>query len=79
VEGKYQSIIANPTGKMWSAQLLLFLGVYQDQLRFFAAPEELIPTPEELADSECQKRLELTDKLRRSLSVEQLQSLGIEL
>jgi Uma2 family endonuclease len=114
VEGRYKSIIANSEGRMWSAQLELFLGVYADQLRFFTPIGELIPTPEELveaeieqlelvaeeaklataqlelvteqaklaterADLEYQKRVEIIDKLKRSLSAEQLEAMGIEI
>lgn len=107
VEGRYEAIPLNSEGKMWSAQLEMFLGIHRDQLRFFAPDGQLIPTVEELVDmeteqielvkaradleakqaelatiraeSEYQKRIEITDKLKRSLSVEQLKAIGIEL
>jgi len=77
VEGKYEPISANPEGKMWSHQLQLWLGIYDHQLRFFDPTGELVPTPEEFAKSEHQKRILITNKLR-SLSPEQLHTLGIE-
>jgi hypothetical protein len=41
---------------LWSQQLELFLGIHQRQLRFFSASGELVPTPEESADSERQQK-----------------------
>jgi Uma2 family endonuclease len=100
VEGRYQAITADSDGKMWSAQLELFLGIYADQLRFFTPAGVLIQTLEEQVEAEMeqrelvteqlelvteraeleyQKRIEITNKLKRSLSVEQLQAMGIEL
>ncbi|MBK1989268.1 Uma2 family endonuclease [Sphaerospermopsis aphanizomenoides BCCUSP55] len=50
--GKYQPIEPNDQGWLWSQQLELFLGVDQNQLRFFTAEGELVPTPEEVAKQE---------------------------
>lgn len=49
VEGKYQPLEPNSQGWLWSQQLELFLGIYQQQLRFFTSDGQLIPTPEEAA------------------------------
>ncbi len=49
VEGKYQPLEPNSEGWLWSQQLELFLGIHQQQLRFFSADGQLIPTPEEAA------------------------------
>ncbi|NJM72412.1 MAG: Uma2 family endonuclease [Scytonema sp. RU_4_4] len=49
VEGKYQALEPNSEGWLWSQQLELFLGIHQQQLRFFSADGQLIPTPEEAA------------------------------
>ncbi len=47
VDGKYQTIAPNDLGLLWSDQLELFLGINQNQLRWFTATGQLIPLPEE--------------------------------
>ncbi|NMG19461.1 Uma2 family endonuclease [Brasilonema bromeliae] len=49
VEGKYQPLEPNSEGWLWSQQLELFLGIHQQQLRFFSVDGQLVPTPEEAA------------------------------
>ena len=56
VRGQYQDIQPNEQGQLWSTQLQLFLGVYQQQLRFFTPEGVLVPTPEESAQTEKQQR-----------------------
>ncbi len=56
VDGKYQSIPENESGYLWSEQLGLYLGIYNKQLRFFTSSGELVPTPEEVAESERQEK-----------------------
>jgi Uma2 family endonuclease len=56
VDGEYQPLQPNTEGHLWSQQLDLFLGIDRGQLRFFSASGELIPTPEESADSERQQK-----------------------
>jgi Uma2 family endonuclease len=45
--GKYEAIVANESGWLWSQQLELFLGVYQSKLRYFSLEGELVPTSDE--------------------------------
>jgi hypothetical protein len=49
VNGEYEDIQPSDRGYLWSHQLELFLGVYEEKLRFFTADGELVPTPEESA------------------------------
>jgi Uma2 family endonuclease len=49
VEGQYQPIEPTEQGQLWSDRLELFLGIHQEQLRFFTADGQLVPTPEEAA------------------------------
>ncbi|TFI52751.1 Uma2 family endonuclease [Mastigocladus laminosus UU774] len=56
VDGKYQPLEANNQGHLWSQQLGLYLGIYQGLLRFFTPEGQLIPTPEEEAESERQQK-----------------------
>ncbi len=54
--GEYQPIQPNDRGHLWSQQLELYLGIHQGLLRFFTANGELVPTPEEQAESERQEK-----------------------
>ncbi len=52
VDGKYQPIVPNEFGYLRSQQLDLSLGICGEKLRFFTAANELVPTPEEVAEME---------------------------
>jgi Uma2 family endonuclease len=54
VDGQYEDLQPNEQGHLWSQQLGLFLGAYEQTLRFFGADGQLVPTPEETA--ECAQR-----------------------
>ncbi len=58
MDGLYQPLEANERGHLWSQQLGLFLGVYNQQLRFFTPEGQLIPTPVEAAEQEEQKAVQ---------------------
>ena len=47
VDGTYYPLAPNPQGYLWSQQLGLFLGIYQQKLRFFTPEGKLVPSPEE--------------------------------
>jgi Uma2 family endonuclease len=47
VDGTYHPLAPNPQGRLWSQQLGLFLGIYQQKLRFFTPEGKLVPSPEE--------------------------------
>ncbi|MEH1938708.1 MAG: Uma2 family endonuclease [Nostoc sp.] len=64
LDGKYQPLEPNSQGWLWSQQLGLYLGVYQEKLRFFTPEGELVPTPEEVAQQEKQRSDRLAAKLR---------------
>ena len=64
IDGEYQPLEPNEQGWLWSQQLQLYLGIFQQQLRFFTAEEELVSTPEEVAIQETQKDERLAAKLR---------------
>ncbi len=49
---------------MFSEQVGLFLGIYEEKLRFFAREGELVPTPEEVAQQQKQRADILAAKLR---------------
>jgi Uma2 family endonuclease len=56
ISGKYQPIETNKQGLLWSEQLGLYLGIYENQLRYFTPDGELVPTPEEAAIKEKQQK-----------------------
>lgn len=72
----YQSIVPTETGLLWSETLALYLGVYNQQLRYFNAEEQLIPTPQEAAQQAQQQAAQAQQRADRL--AEQLRSMGIE-
>ncbi len=73
MEGQYQAIEPTDRGWLWSDLLGLFLGIYQQQLRYFNREGELITTPAEVAKQERQ------EKVLALQQIEQLKSLLREL
>lgn len=79
----YQPIPANSNGLLWSESLDLYLGIHNQQLRYFDPTGQLIPTPEEaaqLAQQQAQQaQQQLTEAEQRAEQLAtQLRSLGIE-
>jgi Uma2 family endonuclease len=56
LDGEYQPLEPNPLGWLWSQQLGLYLGVYEEKLRFFTSEGQLVSTPEEEAQQERQQK-----------------------
>lgn len=77
VDGVYEPIPATAEGRLWSQQLSLYLGVWENRLRFFTAEGDLIPSPEELAAQERQ-RADQADQELAALKAK-LKAQGIEL
>ncbi len=70
ISGVYQSIQPNEQGWLWSEQLGLYLGIYEDKLRYFTAEGELVPTPEEaarLAEDRAIREKQKAEKLAAKL------------
>jgi Uma2 family endonuclease len=65
VDGKYQPLEANNQRHLWSQQLDLYLGIHQGLLRFFTSSGQLVPTPEEEAESERQQKELAINKVER--------------
>ena len=55
LDGRYEPILPNEQGWLWSQQLELFLGIHDHRLRLFTPEGELIPSPEELAEQQSQR------------------------
>ncbi|MBW4682711.1 MAG: Uma2 family endonuclease [Microcoleus vaginatus WJT46-NPBG5] len=52
---RYEEIEPNEQGWLWSEELQLYLGISEEQLRFFTPEGELVPTPEEAEAQEHQR------------------------
>ncbi|MGL5133700.1 MAG: Uma2 family endonuclease, partial [Planktothrix sp.] len=90
VENEYQEIIPNVAGLLESEVLGLFLGIYQEKLRYFTLEGDLIATPEEAALQAQNQAIEAQNRAieaqnrasqaqnRVERLAEQLRSLGIE-
>ena len=65
----YQPIVPNHQGLFWSESLDLYLGIYNQKLRYFDLQGELLMSPEEAA-LEAQRRSEQLAAQLRSLGVE---------
>ncbi len=90
VKGKYQPLKPTEQGWRWSQQLGLYLGIYEQKLRFYSPDGELVPTPEEAAiHAKNQAALEAHQKemVQQQLNAErqqieqlkaQLRALGVE-
>ena len=76
VDGEYQPLEPNSQGRLWSGQLNLYLGIYQRKLRFFTPEGDLVPTPEESAESERQQK-ELAQQRAEKLAAK-LRELNID-
>jgi Uma2 family endonuclease len=53
-QSQYEEIPPNEQGWRWSQQLNLFLGIHNEQLRFFTPEGALVPTPQEEAIKQVQ-------------------------
>jgi len=73
--GTYQPIEPNETGYLWSQQLGLYLGVYDQALRFFTSEGALVPTPAE-ANALAQQEA-ATAQQRNQLLADKLRELGV--
>jgi len=76
LDGRYEPILPNAQGWLWSQQLELFLGVHNDRLRFFTPEGELIPSPEELAEQQSRRAEQAEQELERLKA--QMKAQGIE-
>jgi Uma2 family endonuclease len=59
VDGRYVELEPDQQGHLWSQQLALYLGIYNNQLRLFTPEGKLIPTPEERNEKLAAKLREL--------------------
>lgn len=70
--GQYQAITPTVQGWLWSQQLGLYLGIHQQQLRFFTPKGQLVPFPEESAEQRAESaEQELKQARQRAEQAEQ--------
>ena len=82
--GQYQPLEPNANGWLWSQQLELFLGVHESQLRFFTPENQLVPTPEERAETaqqqtEAAQQQAQAERTQRELAQQQVEELRARL
>ncbi|HAC66312.1 MAG TPA: hypothetical protein DCF68_22950 [Cyanothece sp. UBA12306] len=70
VQGQYEEISSNKSGWLWSKSLGLYLGIYQQQLRYFTLEGQLVPTPEENA----QQQIKVAEEQRKQAEQAQQQA-----
>jgi hypothetical protein len=67
----------NPASKkMTTSPIINFLGIYQQQLRYFNTESELIPTPAEVAKQERQEKVLALQQIEQLKS--RLRELGVD-
>ena len=81
-EGKYQPINPDEKGYLWSDQLGLYLGIHEEQLRYFTPEGELVLTPQESAEKERKLKENAEEKLKdlennQLFAVVRLQEIGL--
>ncbi len=76
VDGTYHPIELTEQGWRWSEQLGLFLGVHQEQLRFFTAEGELVASPEE--DAAVERERAEAERERNEKLAAKLRELGVD-
>lgn len=76
VNQHYEAIPSTEQGLLWSEALNLYLGIHNNQLRYFTSDGKLVLTPEEDALHAQQAALEAQQRADRLTA--QLRSLGIE-
>ena len=80
---RYEEIIPNEQGWLWSDELQLYLGILEEQLRFFTSEGELVLTPEE-AESLSNQRAQQAEaraeaeRQRADNLLRRLKELGVE-
>ena len=80
---RYEKIVPNEQGWLWSDELQLYLGILREQLRFFTTEGELVPTAEE-AEALSSQRAEKAEaraeaeRQRAERLLQRLQELGLD-
>lgn len=73
---RYEQIVPNQQGWLWSDELQLYLGIVSEKLRFFTPEAELVPTPEEAEEAE-RNRAEAAEARAERL-LRKLREMGVD-
>jgi Uma2 family endonuclease len=74
VDGLYQPLQPNGNGWLWSQQLNLYLGIEQQQLRFFTPEGILVPTPQEATREAIQQTQLVQQQAQQQINLAQQQA-----
>ncbi|NKB17585.1 MAG: Uma2 family endonuclease [Pseudanabaena sp. CRU_2_10] len=74
VNGRYEAIAPTETGWLWSEQLGLYLGIHEQQLRWFSEQGQLIPLPEEQERQRADQERQRADQERQAKEQERRQA-----
>ncbi|MBD2179137.1 Uma2 family endonuclease [Pseudanabaena sp. FACHB-1998] len=73
VDGKYEALIPNAQGYLWIEQLGIYLGIHENQLRYFTPDGAIVPLPEEqerIAKEQVMQRAERLEAILRSQGID---------
>ena len=77
ISGKYQPIEPNEQGWLWSEQLQLYLGIYEDKLRYLDIDGQLVSSPEEAAINAENKAIQ--ERQEKELALQENEQLKAKL
>ncbi|MGB5596024.1 MAG: Uma2 family endonuclease, partial [Crocosphaera sp.] len=78
ISGTYQPIEPNEQGLLWSEQLGLYLGIYENKLRYYSSEGQLVPTPEEAAINAENKAIQERQEKELALQEKELAEQRLE-
>jgi Uma2 family endonuclease len=80
VEGVYQPIAPTPEGWLWSEELDVYLGIADDRLRLITPDGEVLPLPEEAAQTQADREQLRAERAEAKLArwAEKLRELGVD-
>ncbi|MDZ8107060.1 MAG: Uma2 family endonuclease [Nostoc sp. DedQUE12a] len=80
IDGQYQDLAPTESGRLWSQQLGLYLGVESGKLRFFTPDGQLVMLPEEEANQQLQQANQQLEQERQRAAIlaERLRAAGID-
>ncbi|MDX2229964.1 MAG: Uma2 family endonuclease [Leptolyngbyaceae cyanobacterium bins.349] len=78
LDGIYQPLEPTPQGWLWSEQLELYLGIHDQQLRFFTPEGRLIPLPETAAEQRAEQAQREAELAQREAELERQKRVALE-
>ncbi|GAP94994.1 Uma2 family endonuclease [Leptolyngbya sp. NIES-2104] len=80
IQGRYEALIPNPQGQLWSREIGFYLGIHDRQLRLFTENGSLVPLPEEAEQqrAEAAEQRATEAEQRAEILAAKLRELGID-